>query len=123
MTAQPPSAFQVHASDNVATLLSDAAPGSLVAVVGAVKKSELTAREKIAMGHKIAIVPIAEGEAITKFGVLIGVATRRIEPGEWVHLHNCRSQLDRRSGSFDLQTGAPPAAPSQNPASTPRSEH
>jgi len=110
MATQPPSAFQVHTSDNVATLLSDAEQGSLVEVVGALKRSELTAREKIAMGHKIALVAIAEGEAITKFGVLIGVATRRIEPGEWVHLHNCRSQLDERSGSFDLHTGAPPAA-------------
>jgi len=42
--------------------------------------------------------------------VVIGIATRRIEPGEWVHLHNCRSQLDERSGSFDVQTGAPPVA-------------
>jgi altronate dehydratase small subunit len=32
---------------------------------------------------------------------------RRIEPGDWVHLHNCRSQLDERSGSFDIHTGAP----------------
>ena len=102
------SAFKVHASDNVATLLSDAAQGSLVAIAGAAEKSELAAREKIAMGHKIALAPIAEGEAITKFGVVIGIAMRRIEPGEWVHLHNCRSQLDERSGSFDLQTGAPP---------------
>jgi altronate dehydratase small subunit len=108
MTAQLPSAFQVHASDNVATLLSDAAKGSHVAVVGAAKKFKLTAREKIAMGHKIALGPIVQGEAVIKFGVLIGIATRRIEPGEWVHLHNCRSQLDERSGTFDLQTGAPP---------------
>jgi altronate dehydratase small subunit len=111
MAAHPPSAFQVHASDNVATLLSDASAGSLVAIVGAKKKSELTAREKIAMAHKIALAPIAEGEAVIKFGVLIGIAMRRIEPGEWVHLHNCRSQLDERSGSFDLQTGAPPITP------------
>jgi altronate dehydratase small subunit len=103
-----PSAFQVHAADNVATLLGDAPEGSSVAIVGAVQKSELTAREKIAMGHKIALAPIAEGEAITKFGVMIGIAMRCIEIGEWVHLHNCRSQLDERSGSFDLQTGAPP---------------
>jgi altronate dehydratase small subunit len=110
MTEQPPSAFQVHASDNVATLLSDAAKGSDVAVVGAAKRPKLTARESIRMGHKIALRPIAEGEAVRKFGVLIGIAMRRIEPGEWVHLHNCRSQLDERSGSFDLQTGAPPAS-------------
>jgi altronate dehydratase small subunit len=100
-------AFQVHAADNVATLLSDAAEGSLIAVVGPAGKRNITAREKIELGHKIALVPIAADSPMTKFGVVIGVATRRIEPGEWVHLHNCRSQLDERSGSFDVHTGAP----------------
>ena len=71
------------------------------------REAEIAAREKIALGHKIALAPIGEGEAITKFGVVIGIAMRRIEAGEWVHLHNCRSQLDERSGSFDVQTGAP----------------
>ncbi len=111
MTTPPAlSAFQVHATDNVATLLGDVTEGTIVAVVGSGTTIELTAREKIAMGHKIALVAIAEGKPITKFGVVIGIAIRRIGPGEWVHLHNCRSQLDERSGSFDLQTGAPPEA-------------
>jgi altronate dehydratase small subunit len=103
-----PSAFRVHAADNVATLMADVALGETVAVVDSAGQSEMPVREKITMGHKIALTAIAEGEAITKFGVVIGIASRRIEPGEWVHLHNCRSQLDERSGSFDLETGAPP---------------
>jgi hypothetical protein len=105
--ALPPSAFQVQAADNVATLLGDAAEGSRLTIVGPAGKSDLTARETIAMGHKIALAPIGEAETIVKFGVVIGVAMRRIEPGEWVHLHNCRSRLDERSGSFDIHTGAP----------------
>jgi len=101
------SAFQVNASDNVATLLAEAAQGTVVAVIAPAGKREIAAREKIALGHKIALVPINEDDTILKFGVVIGMAMRRIEAGEWVHLHNCRSQLDERSGSFDLQTGAP----------------
>jgi hypothetical protein len=101
------SAFQVNASDNVATLLAEAAQGAAVAVIASAGKQEIAAREKIALGHKIALAPIREGDAVTKFGVVIGIAMRRIEPGEWVHLHNCRSQLDERSGSFDVRTGAP----------------
>jgi altronate dehydratase small subunit len=101
------SAFQVQESDNVATLLGEAAEGSTLKIVGPAEKREIAVREKIEMGHKVALAPIAEGEQITKFGVVIGVAMRRIEAGEWVHLHNCRSQLDERSGSFDVHTGAP----------------
>jgi hypothetical protein len=100
-------AFQVHAADNVATLLGDAAEGLLITIVGPAGKRDITVREKIELGHKIALAPILPGESISKFGVVIGIATRRIEPGEWVHLHNCRSQLDERSGSFDVHTGAP----------------
>jgi altronate dehydratase small subunit len=109
MSREPASsAFQVAAADNVATLLGEGAEGSTLIVVGPAGKREIVAREKIELGHKVALTAIAEGEAIIKFGVVIGIAMRRIEPGEWVHLHNCRSQLDERSGGFDLRTGAPP---------------
>jgi altronate dehydratase small subunit len=114
MTTQPPSAFQVHATDNVATVLSDAAAGDSVLITGPAAPTQLTAREKIAMGHKIALAPIPESEPIIKFGVVIGIAKLSIAAGEWVHLHNCRSQLDQRSGSFDLETGAPPVGSGQN---------
>ncbi len=108
MSAHPAvAAFQVHATDNVATLLGDAEESSLITIVGPAGAHDITAREKIELGHKIALVPITEGAQITKFGVVIGIATRHIDPGEWVHLHNCRSQLDQRSGSFDVHTGAP----------------
>lgn len=102
-----PAAFQVHASDNVATLLAEAAADAPLAIVGPASKASLTAREQIALGHKVALVPIAEGTAVVKFGVIIGIAMRPIAPGEWVHLHNCRSQLDERSGHFDVRSGEP----------------
>jgi altronate dehydratase small subunit len=102
-----PSAFQVHASDNVATLLGESREGSVLTIVGPAGSCELAAREPIDMGHKVALTAIAEGATVTKFGAPIGIASRPIEPGSWVHLHNCRSRLDERSGSFDLHTGAP----------------
>lgn len=108
MSMQPAStAFQVHAADNVATLLDAAAAGAELAIVGSAQPRQLAAREPVALGHKVATQPIAPGQPVTKFGVVIGIATQPITPGDWVHLHNCRSQLDERSGSFDLHTGAP----------------
>ena len=101
------SAFQVHAADNVATLLGEAAASTPLEIVGPSPNSNLTAREKIAMGHKVALAAIPEGTPIVKFGIVIGIATRSIAPGDWVHLHNCRSQLDERSGHFDVHTGEP----------------
>jgi hypothetical protein len=102
-----PSAFRVHASDNVATLLGEAAAGTTLEIVGPTGRLDLAAREKIELGHKVALVAIPEGAPVVKFGIVVGIASRPIAPGEWVHLHNCRSQLDERSGHFDVHTGEP----------------
>ena len=112
-------AFQVHASDNVATLLGESAVGAPLEIIGPAQPTSLAAREAIALGHKVALAPIPEGAPITKFGIVIGIATRRIEPGEWVHLHNCRSQLDERSGHFDVHTGEPPVSVNPSRRSAP----
>ena len=100
-----PRAFQVQAEDNVATLMDDAAAGP-VDILGA-SKSTVMASEKIACGHKIALKDIAANEAVIKFGVRIGHATQPIPRGAWVHLHNLASDLDERSGTLDLHSGAP----------------
>ena len=99
-------AFQINPSDNVATVLAPIEPGPVL-LRGAQGESNITASEPIENGHKIAITPIAAGEEVIKFGVVIGVSTRAIAPGEWVHLHNCRSRLDERSNAFDVHTGVP----------------
>ena len=44
----------------------------------------------IPFGHKVALTPIGQGEAIIKYGVVIGYASCAIRPGEHVHVHNCR---------------------------------
>jgi hypothetical protein len=97
--------FQVHPTDNVATALDDLAPGP-AQVLGASAGTLVDAVEEILLGHKIALRRIEEGEAIVKFGVPIGIATAAIMQGAWVHLHNCRSQVDERSSHLDVKTGA-----------------
>jgi hypothetical protein len=105
-------AFQIHADDNVATLLDDAAPGD-AQVLGAHALSSSSAAssvrllETVARGHKVALRDIASGEPVIKFGLRIGHATKPIARGAWVHLHNLASDLDTRSGTLDLQSGAP----------------
>ncbi len=44
-------------------------------------------------GHKYAIRPIAPGENVIKYGMPIGHAKVKIEPGEHVHTHNLASNL------------------------------
>ncbi|WP_372621030.1 UxaA family hydrolase [Falsiroseomonas sp.] len=44
---------------------------------------------RIPPGHKVAVRPHATGEAIRRYGQIIGFATEAIAPGDWVHTHNC----------------------------------
>ena len=47
--------------------------------------------EKIIFGHKIALKDLEADEKIIKYGQVIGVASRKIKVGEWVHTHNVNS--------------------------------
>jgi hypothetical protein len=96
--------YQIHPADNVAVLQQDAATESIDVIGGT--RSTIMVRQSIGLGHKIAVANVAEGTPIVKFGVPIGIATAPINAGDWVHLHNCRSQLDQRSGTLDVDTGA-----------------
>lgn len=101
-------AFQIHADDNVATLLADAAESAEVRITGESGGASIRAANPVRSGHKIALRPVAEGEAVLKYGFPIGRATRAISAGEWVHLHNCASKFDAKSSSLDLESGARP---------------
>jgi len=99
-----PACFRIAEIDTVATLLADAEPGP-VDLRGA-GEGTIDLAERIELGHKVALVDHAEGDAIVKYGIAIGRASRPIRRGEWVHLHNCCSAYDERSQSLDLHTGA-----------------
>jgi hypothetical protein len=98
--------FQIDRADNVATLLGDAEEAAEVAVRGD-GSGTVRATQSIRSGHKIAVLPIATGERIIKYGFPIGEATQPIAQGEWVHLHNCRSLYDARSSTLDIDSGSP----------------
>ena len=99
-------AFQIHVQDNVATALNVLKTGD-VRLLGDANTKRISAMEEIPSGHKIALLGIARGEKIIKYGVPIGCATKDIPAGTWVHLHNIRSLYDERSSHLDVKTGAP----------------
>ena len=97
--------FKIHESDNVATLIEDAL-AEPVRVFGVAKETVIALIESVPLGHKVALSDIEPGGLVIKYGIPIGIATRGIRSGEWIHLHNCRSQVDERSSTLDVETGA-----------------
>lgn len=100
-----PRAFLIQPEDSVAVLLEDVESGP-VRLFGMPGDALLTAGEAIRLGHKIAVRSHEAGEAVAKFGVRIGHAAGPIAAGDWVHLHNCASDLDTRSNTLEVITGA-----------------
>jgi altronate dehydratase small subunit len=98
-------AFQVHAADNVATLLADVGVEQ-IEIVHAGEYRIIPVRQDVGYGHKVALADLHAGEPILKYGIPIGTATRDIRQGEWVHLHNCASAYDTRSTTLDVESGA-----------------
>ena len=70
----------MHSADNVAIVAN---AGGLDA--GTQFPSGLVLRDKVPQGHKLALVDIAQGEAVRRYNVVIGRAAKPIAAGSWVH--------------------------------------
>src|SRR5947209_9404054 len=68
----------------------------------------LVAKSAVPAGHKIALRTMREGEAVHRYGNVIGFATRTIEPGEHVHVHNL-GYRDHDASEIRPEPVAPPA--------------
>ncbi|HIU17712.1 MAG TPA: UxaA family hydrolase [Candidatus Avidesulfovibrio excrementigallinarum] len=77
-------ALRIEPTDNVAVVAQDTRAGDKLSYAG----GEVVALEDIALGHKIAICDIAQGELVRKYGVPIGRALAPIAAGAFVHVHN-----------------------------------
>ncbi|KHF37235.1 Altronate dehydratase [Paenibacillus sp. P1XP2] len=81
--------LKLNPRDTVAVALRPIAAGE--AITGLDRP--LTALSDIPQGHKIALARFEPGDMITKYGYPIGHAANAIEPGEWVHTHNMKTNL------------------------------
>ncbi len=107
MSSQPPY-VQLHPDDNVVVATRDLPIGTTVN--GALAATSV--RDVVRLGHKMACRPIGAGQPVLRYGQPIALASRAIEPGEHVHVHNVR--LDDRDRSYEF------ALPEALVAPTPR---
>lgn len=92
--------------DNVVTVVADCVDGDEVTVNFQGKKTHYTCNQDVPFGHKIAIVNIAKGTEIVKYGEVIGSASQDIKKGDWVHIHNVKDDykcLDKDGNPFPGQ--------------------
>lgn len=80
-----PDFIKIHPSDNVAVALHPIAAGTVF--------EDVTAKQNIPQGHKMALAALPNNAPILKYGFSIGHATDVIQAGEWVHTHNMATNL------------------------------
>lgn len=98
-------ALKIHERDNVAVALTDLKKGEVLEIGGG--RIELT--EEIAQGHKFALADLEKGQSVVKYGYPIGLASREIPRGAWVHSHNLATGLDAASGEYRYEKAEEPA--------------
>lgn len=101
-------ALLIHPEDNVAVMVEDTAAGQPVQVTGG---GEIKANRDIRKGHKIAVKPIRQGEAITKYSRAIGRATADIAVGDWAHTHNIQDTTEEICDDYAREYRAAGTAP------------
>ncbi|GAB6166278.1 hypothetical protein JCM19992_22780 [Thermostilla marina] len=79
--------IRIHPEDNVAVATGPLSAGMTISV----GEITLSLHQAVRLGDKVALLPIAKGEPVLKYGLPIGKATAAIAPGEHVHTHNLAS--------------------------------
>lgn len=79
----------IHPDDNAAVALEELKQGETLDILG----KPLVIKQDIRPGHKFAIAPIRANHNVIKYGYEIGHAVEDIQPGEWIHSHNLKTNL------------------------------
>jgi altronate hydrolase len=111
MPAVPLASVAVHLrpEDNIAVAARHLQPGLEVQHNG----STLKLQDRVGLGHKLALKDIRKGEAISKYGQIIGFASKDIPAGSHVHVHNVAADKFERDYAFCRDCPQPPARPAE----------
>jgi altronate hydrolase len=111
MAAAPLTEFAVHLrpQDNIAVCRKPIPASTDISFDG----GTIRIPSAIKMGHKFAVRPIKEGDAVQKYGQVIGFASRNIAPGEHVHVHNVKISAFERDYAHATQVPAPLPPPAE----------
>lgn len=82
-----PAVILLHPDDNVVVCVRPVAAGERLVIDG----EEFIVRTDVDIAHKIARRAARAGDKVVKYAAPIGSFTHAVAAGEWVHLHNMRS--------------------------------
>jgi len=88
-------AIVINSKDNVATALDDLKAGEVIQEeINSIKKN-IKLNQDVPFGHKFSLKEIPSGSPVIKYGETIGTASMAIKTGDYVHIHNVKSNRGR----------------------------
>jgi len=88
-------AVVVNPKDNVATALCHLEAGSTLQLKVGERILKIKLRAPVPFGHKFSLTQIASGSSIIKYGEVMGISTKAIQLGDYVHVHDVISARGR----------------------------
>ena len=85
----------ISPKDNVATALVDLKAGEVLSKEMDGTQKDIKLNQDIPFGHKLGILEIPAGSPVIKYGETIGTASMAIKTGDYVHIHNVKSNRGR----------------------------
>lgn len=82
-----PPAIRLSPTDNVVVCCRDVAIGETFMI----DAHPVVVGQAVPLGHKLALIPLAAGAKVVKYGMPIGSMTLAATAGDWIHLHNMKS--------------------------------
>ncbi len=101
-----PHTIRMHVRDNVAIVAN---AGGLAA--GTALPGGLVLRDAVPQGHKVALVDVAAGGAVLRYGIPIGYALKDIPAGSWVHERLLQMPSARELDNLPIATVKPEPLP------------
>jgi len=105
------SVIHLHPTDNVAIARVPLPAGARIQVGG----RSLTLADSVPAGHKVALAAIEPGEAIVRYGQMMGRARAAIQPGRHVHTQNVAYEEIAFDYEFPSTELPLPVAPANSP--------
>jgi galactarate dehydratase len=101
-----PLLVRMQAQDNVAIVAND---GGLAAGTRVGAPFGITLVDQVPQGHKVTLRDLAEGEAVVRYGVVLGTAIKALPAGSWVHERLLTLPAARALQGLPMATRAAPA--------------
>jgi altronate hydrolase len=96
MLPTKPLTIRLNAADNVVVAIDELTAGTKI------PGEDITCRDHIPPGHKLAITGIDQNAPVRKYNQIIGFASRPIAQGEHVHTHNLETRAFSREHAIGL---------------------